>query len=99
MSVNPAVLEPLSPHLFWDVDRDQIDVNDHADFLIRRVVERGTREDVLLVWDTYGADRIESALTTAPALSRKTISFFAHQFSIPREAFRAYRHPPQNWDA
>ncbi|HKK18112.1 MAG TPA: hypothetical protein VJ952_05465 [Opitutales bacterium] len=89
MSDTSAFLQELSEHLFWDVDRDSVDVEAHARFLITRIMERGTREDVRAAWSFYGPDRVREELTQAPSLSKKTISFFANQFSIPKEAFRA----------
>ncbi len=80
----------LSNALFWDVERGSVDPEAHADFLIIRIVERGTREDVSAAWAYYGESRIKGSLLTAPSLSRKTIAFFANQFGLSREAFRAY---------
>ena len=98
MIESTTLTETLSPHLFWDVDRSVVDFEKHADFIIRRIMERGPREDVAAVWGYYRHDQIKDALTTAPALSRKTISFFAHQFALPMNAFRAHRNPPINWE-
>jgi hypothetical protein len=86
----------LPPHLFWDVDRSSIDPQEHAAFLICRVMERGTSQEVRRVWNFYGEAEVREALINAPSLTRKTIAFFANQFRIPREAFRAYQRG-QNW--
>lgn len=91
------LLENLSPHLFWDVDRHEVDLQEHADFLIRRVMERGRREDVAAIWEYYDHAKIQEALVNAPSLSRKTISFFAHQFSLNLNAFRAHREASPHW--
>lgn len=81
----------LSPQLFWDVEMSSIDANTHADFIIVRVMERGTLEDVKTVWAHYGPSKIQDSLVTAPSLSHKTIAFFANQFHIARDAFRAHK--------
>jgi hypothetical protein len=39
-------LQSLSPSLFWDVDRASVDTGKNQRFLICRVMDRGTREDV-----------------------------------------------------
>ena len=39
-------LQQLSPHLFWDVDIDKVEIDQHAKFIIRRVTDRGTLTDV-----------------------------------------------------
>ena len=67
MLTRDPFLSQLSPQLFWDVDPDSIDPEAHADFLIVRVMERGTLDDVRATWYYYGADRIKAALIVAPA--------------------------------
>jgi hypothetical protein len=92
-----TLIESLSTSLFWDVDRAAVSPRDHADFLIRRVMERGNRENVTAVWNHYSEDQIREALVTAPSLTRKTISFFAHQFSLRLDEFRAHREASPHW--
>ena len=84
-------LDQLSEHLFWDVDRRAVDPEANAGFLLPRIMDRGTRADVQVAWAFYGDERVQEVLLAAPALTRKTIAFFANQFQLPREAFRAYR--------
>ena len=98
--MNPAsYLDRLSAFLFWDTDRAAVDVNRHGAFIITRVMDRGSSEDVRATWAFYGPDRIREALVAAPALDKKTISFFANQFDLPCEAFRAYRNQGANWSS
>jgi len=96
MSETHGLISSLSAPLFWDVSRSSVDPEAHAVFLICRVMERGTSGDVRLVWKHYGETKVKDALVKAPALSRKTIHFFANQFRIPCEAFRANQRA-QNW--
>lgn len=96
MAVGSSFIDQLSPHLFWDVNRSAMDPQENAAFLICRIMERGTRADVRAAWTYYGKTRVREALTEAPSLGEKTISFFATQFALPKEAFRAYGRP-SNW--
>lgn len=89
-------IKQLSPHLFWDVETAALDAERHAGFLICRVMERGDSQDVRLAWRYYGEERVREALLQAPALSPRTLQFFANQFRLPCEAFRAYQRG-QNW--
>jgi hypothetical protein len=91
------LVDQLSFFLFWDVDPSGINPEAHRQFIIPRVMERGTLADVKAVWDYYGGEAVKSALLDSAALGIKTISFFANQFNLPREAFRAYRNPPNKW--
>lgn len=96
MTAEQEFISELSPHLFWDVERSSIDAKQNAAFLICRVMERGSSAEVRRVWSYYGEAEVREALVNAPALNRKTISFFANQFQISREQFRAYKRG-QNW--
>jgi len=87
----------LSRHLFWDVDPASLGQGKHDSFLIARVMDRGTLEDVRLAWGYYGPDKVREALLESPVLGEKTLSFFANQFELPREAFRAFRHQGTPW--
>lgn len=96
--LDPQFLDRLSDHLFWDVNRDSVDPASHARFLISRIMDRGTREDVRAAWGRYGPEGVKAALLEAPALERKTVAFFANQFDLPREAFRAWRRNRACWN-
>ena len=85
---NEGLISQLPPHLFWDVDA--IDEQQHRNFIIVRVMERGDRDDAYRVWNHYGPELVKVALLKAPALQRKTIFFFANQFQLRPEEFRAF---------
>ena len=91
MTASEQFLNQLSAPLFWDVERSSVDPEANAPVLIVRVMERGTSQEVRTTWSYYGADRIEEILLAPPSLSKKTIAFFANQFGLKREAFRAYQ--------
>ena len=96
--MNPAAyLDRLSAFLFWDTDPAGVDTDRHEAFIITRVMDRGTRDDVKATWEFYGADRIREVLVAAPCLDKKTIAFFANQFGLPCEVFRAHRSEGANW--
>jgi hypothetical protein len=88
---------PISSYLLWDVDPEKVDLDDHAAFLIPRIMERGTMQDVEWAWSYYDQKRLQEILVNAPDLGAKTLSFFAAQFQLPRERFRAYRHAHGRW--
>ncbi|MCU0857441.1 MAG: hypothetical protein MUC65_03440 [Pontiellaceae bacterium] len=92
-----TLIDQLSGFLFWDVDPSGINPETHQQFIISRIMERGTLADVKAVWNYYGAEAVKAALLNAADLSAKTISFFANQFNLPREAFRAFRNPANHW--
>ncbi|MDZ4747601.1 MAG: hypothetical protein SH808_03890 [Saprospiraceae bacterium] len=38
-------LQDFSPHLFWDVAMSSLDIEQHAPYIIIRVISLGTMED------------------------------------------------------
>lgn len=92
-----GLTDQLSAFLFWDVDPSEINPVTHRQFIIPRVMDRGTLADVKAVWDYYGEEKIKQTLLNAATLGRKTVAFFANQFNLPRSSFRAYRNPSENW--
>ncbi len=93
-------LERLSETLFWDVNRGSVHPLRHRRFLIARVMDYGTREDVRLTERFYTREEILSSLLEARSLHRKTLNYFATLFQIPRESFRAYcPGGPSTWEA
>jgi len=92
-----AFIEQLSEHLFWDVDRASVDPEQHRQFMISRIMDRGTLDDVKVAWSYYGEEMVREVLLNAAALHKKTIAFFARQFDLPRESFRACRNSTGTW--
>lgn len=88
---NSGIVQQLFPTLFWDVDVETMDSQSHRNFIIPRVMDRGTHDDVMAVWTHYGEEVVKESLLGAPSLQRKTIFFFANQFRLRPEDFRAYR--------
>lgn len=88
---NGDLVRQLSGTLFWDVDAEKVDERTHRDFIISRAMDRGSRNDAYAVWRHYGSEAVRDALLRAPSLLRRTVFFFANQFRLRPEDFRAYR--------
>ncbi len=89
----------LRPSLFWDINPAKLDMDRHAAFIIVRVMERGTRQEVRSVWNYYGEAIIKKHLLEARYLHNKTISYFANKFDISRTQFKSFynREKIQTW--
>lgn len=89
---NPVnMLESLSQGLFWDIKIELLNPENHAGYIIPRVMDHGRWEDVKTIWKYYGSERIRQHLLNAPSLQKITIHFFASHFELPLESFKAYR--------
>lgn len=80
----------LSPRAFWDVNMDTLDEEAHADWIIVRVFEWGSYDDLMEVWVFYGKEKIRKALTAAPYLTEKTLRFAASLLNLKTSDFRCY---------
>ena len=88
-----VVISALSPHLFWDVDRSGVDIEQHAVWLIRRVLEYGAWADWMRLEEHYGRDRLARIVVTIRSLDPKARTFCQARFDLPANAFRCFTSP------
>lgn len=96
------LISQLSPHLFWDVKRDQLDTDRSKAFIIKRVLEYGLWEDWLLLKKFYGLESIINSTQGFRELESRSLAFIAQLSGIPKEKFRCYNtrqltHPHWNF--
>lgn len=84
----------LSPRAFWDVDMSKMDYEKNADYIIRKVFERGTLEDVMEVLAYYGEEKVKRALVSASSLREHTLILASKLFGIPQSSFQCYTTKP-----
>jgi hypothetical protein len=68
--------ERLLPATFWDVDLDLLDADKDKNFIITRVLERGTDKEIHHVESAYSQKQIIKALERAKGVSKKTLNFY-----------------------
>lgn len=83
-----SLVQSLSPHLFWDVRREDIDSEHHARWLVKRVLEYGRWQDWRLLIEAYGKDRLSEVVTSIRSLDPKAAAFCRAFFSLPPSALR-----------
>jgi hypothetical protein len=91
----------LTPNIFWDIDASSIDWQQHADFVIERVLMRGTFEDWIAIKNFYGIEKIKNTVLFTRYLDKKTLGFCSIIFNIPKEQFRCHTYRQLNrelWD-
>jgi hypothetical protein len=86
----------FSPHLFWDVDVENLDMDKHKLYLIRRVMEYGKLNDWQLLKSRYSMDEIKNAIMSARSMDPKVISFVAMLTNTPLKSFRCYTNQQSN---
>ncbi len=84
----------FSSYLFWDTDLSQLDFARHADFVIPRVFDLGTIDDLAELTAYYGREHVAKSLISAPSLRESSVNLASVLFHIPRESFRCYTSTP-----
>ena len=64
-------------YAFWDVDKTKLDFSRDKDFVLSRMLKRGTLDDVLKVISFYGLKEAKKVLTSNKYLSREAM-YLAH---------------------
>lgn len=83
-------IEGFSQNLFWDVHCSEIDPEQHAAFLIRRVLEYGSLRDWNLLKELYGVERIVEIARTLRTLDKRALSFLVTLSGLSKTEFRCY---------
>ena len=64
----------FSTYLFWDVKREDLDMEKHSRYIIKRVLEYGMLLDWKMVLQYYGLDRIVELAKTFRRASGSSLS-------------------------
>ncbi|MCF8367211.1 MAG: hypothetical protein K9H16_15585 [Bacteroidales bacterium] len=91
----------LSPHLFWDVDAATISFDQHAEFVVGRVLDYGLMADWKILSKSIGVEQIAKIAMNIRELDPKSLSFISALSKIPKEKFRCFttqQSMPQHWN-
>ena len=89
-----------SPHLFWDVDKNKIDLDKRKAFLVNRVLDYGVMSDWKQLVNDLGIDEIGEIAIKLRDLDPKSMSFIALLTDRKVKEFRCYTHQqssPKHW--
>jgi hypothetical protein len=87
-AINSIKVSDFSSHLFWDIKRDELDLNTNRSFIVKRTLEYGLMQDWNLINRYYGFDAIVEMAKTFRSLEPKTFSFILTLSGLQKEAFR-----------
>lgn len=80
----------LSPHLFWDIDKDKADMDTCPAQIIQRVLEYGSLKDWHLIYSYYGLDKIVSVCKSLRSLDPIALSYICCISNTKKEEYRCY---------
>lgn len=84
------IIGKFSSHLFWDTDREKLDMLQHHAFIIKRVLEYGLLEDWKFLRTRLSVQEIAEVSKGFRELDPKTLAFVSTISQTPKEAFRCY---------
>ncbi len=84
------MIKELNAGLFWDVRAEELELDTHAAYIIPRVMDYGSWEEVRFLLSYYPEARIKEILVNAPALQKLTINFFHHFYKVPLDQFKSW---------
>ncbi|MBK1818078.1 hypothetical protein JIN84_20820 [Luteolibacter yonseiensis] len=87
-------MNSLSNHLFRDVDRSAIDPEQHAAWLVKRVLEHGCWADWQWLVSHYGRPRLAAVVTSLRTLQPRAFEFCRAWFDLPPSSFRCSTSTP-----
>jgi hypothetical protein len=88
--VQSDIINSFSPHLFWDIDRNQLDIEKSIEQIIYQVIEYGLMSDWELLKKIYTKERIKEVVVNLRSMDKVTLSFLAHYFKLDKSNFRCY---------
>ena len=80
----------LSQRLFWDVDPETIDDRAHCRYVIQRVLERGSLEDIRATVAHYTMPFMIAEAQQIRSLDPVTLAFAACLGNVKEETFKSY---------
>lgn len=95
------ILNNLSEHLFWDVDKNNIDKDKHQEFIIKKVLQYGLFNDWLELLKIYGLQEIINTSKGIRDLDKKTLSFLSLIGEVSKKEFLCYNTKqsiPKHWN-
>lgn len=80
----------LSEGLFWDMDKEKVDMDSCPAHIVQRVLEYGVLEDWRIIRSYYGLDRIVEICRKLRTLDAVALAFVSSISNTPKEQFRCY---------
>ena len=93
--MNPLI-QQFSQHLFWDVDREELDPEKHRKFIVQRALGHGLMRDWRALNRCYPLATIVDTAKGLRALDPKTLAFVACVGEASKEEFRCFTNKPSD---
>jgi hypothetical protein len=81
----------FSNYLFWDVDKNEIDLDANKSYVIERVLSHGMLTDWKLLKEIYGLGMIKEVVLNLRHMDKFSLNFCSIYFDVPINEFRCYK--------
>lgn len=101
MNKSNDIINSFSPHLFWDIDIQELDMEKHKSYIVGRVIDYGKLKDWKIINTYYSPEQLREIVLNLRSLLPQSLSFVSTIFQIPVEQFRCYKQSqlnPQHWN-
>jgi len=83
-------IHSLSDHLFWDIDKNKLDIERSKKTIVQRVLDYGLMKDWKILVQIYGIEEIARTAINLRDLDIKSASFISMLSNTPLEKFSCY---------
>ena len=83
-------IDNFSSHLFWDVDRDTLDIHKNLTFILQRTLSYGLLSDWNLLYKSFGLVKITEEAKKIRNLDNKSLHFIAQISGSELKEFKCY---------
>jgi hypothetical protein len=85
----------LNPSLFWDINISELSFEDSKDWIIERVFDRGSLDEVISVINYYGKENVKKTIQAVPTyLPNHTILLAKALFNLHFSDFKCLEKRP-----
>jgi hypothetical protein len=80
----------FSTNLFWDIELSDLDMEKHQAFIVGRVLDYGTWNDVIFICNYYGMEKIKEIALGIRSMFPESLAFVSTITHTPKNQFRCY---------
>lgn len=89
MNSQNSILD-FSPHLFWDTPQESVELENHRQWLVKRVLEKGTLADWNHLLSLYDKEGIRESVRSMRSLEKKALSFACAVLDLNQTELRCF---------
>jgi hypothetical protein len=86
-------IRSVNPALLWDFGNIEPNYAKSKKIIIRRVVEYGTLDDWMAIFNIYGEEDVVLTIKQMTDISKRSLNFVCKLFGLKKSEFKCYTKP------